>query len=106
MTAPKTIAEAQDDIDDFDGFEDDTCEFCGSLLSGYDGEGCPDCMSCGGYYQAGTEECDWCNFSRECAKGQGEGGEFIEDMTGKRTFSPKQRDVIERLYQKVCDSPY
>lgn len=31
---------------------------------------------------------------------------FIEDMTGKAAFSEKQKAVIERIYGKVCDSPY
>jgi len=31
---------------------------------------------------------------------------FIEDQVGKTWFSPKQKAVIEKLYDKICESPY
>lgn len=39
--------------------EMDCCE-CG-------GDGCPLCMSCGGMYSPGTEECEFCEYRSECA---------------------------------------
>jgi len=32
--------------------------------------------------------------------------EFIEDMGGRRTFTVRQAAWIERIYEKVCDSPF
>jgi len=31
---------------------------------------------------------------------------FIEDMHGKTSFTPKQVDKIQELYKKVCESPF
>lgn len=44
--------------------DENTCEVCGAV----DGEGCPNCRSCGGFYQPGTEECDWCPDEDICAE--------------------------------------
>lgn len=48
----------------------ETCERCGADLLGgvaFAG-GCPECMPCSGQYAAGTEECDFCEFEKECAR--------------------------------------
>ena len=29
--------------------------------------------------------------------------DFIENVSGLRTFSPKQKAVIEKIYEKVCE---
>jgi len=53
-----------DGIDD--DFEDDnqTCDGCGKPF----GEGqCPLCCNNGGAYALGSEECDFCEYSDECA---------------------------------------
>ncbi len=31
---------------------------------------------------------------------------FIEDQTGRQSFSEKQRDIIDRIYEKVCNSSF
>jgi len=61
------------DLDEDDGFEDeddgfedeDTCEGCGRGT--YDSGQCPLCCP-QGMYSPGTEDCDWCSYSDECAE--------------------------------------
>jgi len=31
---------------------------------------------------------------------------FIENVSGRKTFSDKQGAIIEKIYRKVCESPY
>lgn len=47
-------------------WEEEICERCGEVYG--EGEGCPECRSCGGDYACGSEECDWCKYSRECER--------------------------------------
>jgi hypothetical protein len=49
------------------------CDMCGADLSlGYpDGDGCPVCLSCGGAFAPGSEECDFCKWYNYCAKQSG-----------------------------------
>jgi len=59
--------------DRYPDFEDEyeehlTCDVCGSDLSlGYPEVGCPFCLPCGGQYAPGTEECDFCEYAKECS---------------------------------------
>ena len=70
-----------------DYFEDDDnfnfCEYCGADLSlGYpEGDGCPNCLPCGGQYAPGTEECDWCVWSDKCRKAIEEAAQYYKDLT-------------------------
>jgi hypothetical protein len=61
-----------EDSDDFPGDKEasETCDVCGADLSlGYpDPGGCPFCLPCGGDYAPGSEECDCCDYSGECAR--------------------------------------
>ena len=61
------MGEPDDDPEDFGDFSDedsDTCEGCGESY----GDGCcPLCCSNGGMYAPGTEDCDFCDYSSECA---------------------------------------
>jgi hypothetical protein len=68
MNADNEISEEDDDTD----FDDDTCycEGCGRDINSYDGEPCPMCCSNDGWYQPGTEECDFCRYSEECMREQ------------------------------------
>ena len=50
--------------DEYYNDEFDRCDVCGSD----DGDGCPFCRPCSGSYAPGTEECDWCPDSEECAQ--------------------------------------
>ncbi len=56
------------EIEENSDFEDDRqlCEGCGRDINGYDGGKCPLC--CSHSYACGSEECDWCNHSEECAR--------------------------------------
>ena len=58
------------DHDDDDGERDEVCGECGSHLdpNGFGEPGCPDCLPCGGCYAPGSEECDFCHMSDDCAK--------------------------------------
>lgn len=50
-----------------DDDEHNVCDCCGRDLNGYDsGDPCP--MCCSHSYACGSEECDWCTSSDECAK--------------------------------------
>ena len=43
------------------------CDGCGRDVNGYDaGDPCPLC--CPSSYAPGSEECDWCTYSEECAR--------------------------------------
>lgn len=54
-----------DCMDDYD----DRCDVCGAHLVGGEPEtgGCPSCLPCGGVYSAGTEECEFCEWSDSCS---------------------------------------
>ena len=56
-------------FDDFDyDCDDDACEGCG-LHEMDDGYGqCPFCCPMSGNYCPGSETCDWCRSSDECAR--------------------------------------
>ena len=53
-----------DNIDDeFEYYESEwegECAIC-------DGNGCPECLPCGGIFSPGTNECDRCKYYNECA---------------------------------------
>ena len=57
-----------EDCDDFDFLDDheDVCDGCGS--DGIGGTYCPMCCSNGGWYSPGTEDCEFCDYSDECAE--------------------------------------
>lgn len=55
-----------DETEGIDELDDNFCPTCGRNLN-ESVQGCPDCNSCGGVYSPGTEECDWCSYSEECA---------------------------------------
>lgn len=56
------------EVEEYSDFNEDRqiCEGCGRDVSGYEGGGCPLC--CGHSYACGSEECDWCRYSEECAR--------------------------------------
>jgi hypothetical protein len=60
---------AEDYMDDYAGDDDGEdkyrCEGCGR--GPYDDGQCPLCCP-QGMYAPGTEECDWCEYSDECAE--------------------------------------
>lgn len=56
-----------DDLDVDWGDDDDRCEGEHS-----EDEECPLCCGNGGWYQPGTEECDFCQYETECATFQRE----------------------------------
>ncbi|MBN2039606.1 MAG: hypothetical protein JW864_06170 [Spirochaetes bacterium] len=60
------IDKVTDDFE-FDDEEDDEggCEVCGRRP--YDDGYCPMCCPAGGCYAPGTEECEFCEYSDECA---------------------------------------
>ena len=50
-------------------YEDDAlCSSCHRNLNESTTEWCPDCCPNDGYYEPGTEQCDWCNYSEECSE--------------------------------------
>ena len=63
---------AEDGIPDEDYYDDDRqfCEICGNEVIPYEEGNCPACNGCGEMYAPGSEECDWCRFSDECASWQ------------------------------------
>ena len=65
MNKPEDIS-VQEYEDDYDDDDDTFCHACGRNLN-EDISGCPECNPCGGIYEPGTEECDWCEYSEECA---------------------------------------
>ena len=66
--------------DDWD--DTNTCDACGQDFD--NGEtGCPFCCNNGGAYAAGTEECDFCKYSDECAR------DYMRRMSPKRAKHDK-----------------
>lgn len=53
------IPPEQDIPEDYD--DELACDCC-------DGEGCPNCLPCGGMFAPGSEECDFCKWNEECSK--------------------------------------
>jgi predicted amidophosphoribosyltransferase len=56
------------EVEEYSDSDDDRqiCEGCGRDVNGYEGGGCPLC--CGSTYAPGSEQCDFCPYSEECAR--------------------------------------
>jgi len=52
---------------EFPDYEDEDWEEGNIECDGCDGEGCPLCCINNGTYAPGTEECEFCEYSDECA---------------------------------------
>lgn len=69
MTADELSRDIEEDLDDFDLYDDDyesgPCDGCGRTY--FDDGHCP--MCCGMDYAPGSEECDFCEYSDECGEG-------------------------------------
>lgn len=59
--------ELQDEFYDPYEHERQFCDVCGHEIIPYERGHCPACYGCGESYAPGSEECDWCPFSDECA---------------------------------------